>query len=497
MDEQRYTLGVVYRADTPDAHGEYMTREELRKAAWDYALNARQVGLFHVDGTGGHGDAVESFLWPDGAPDWEVTGADGEPVAVVKSGDWLMGTVWSPGAWQLIKSGRINGLSMQGVAVRRETPASVTKSRRPPVPGKQKKAAGVPVQLVKAKISNVDGVDGPANETPFLVMKAAVMPGDEDETEQPGDEAAGDGVMVEVESADTADEPAGDEQEAAAVEPGETPGDAAWEKQDAAAAEKAAALLAGLKTQIDGLIEREMAEDSDADVSMLQMACSDLDWVLGVIAKFSFTEQADSDAAKSEPPADATDEAGDGSATDEEEGATVTKSATMDEVTALIDSKFSEVMKAVEALKPSAPATTETPTEEPATAVTEVVKQSDTDVSEVLKSTLPKVLEPVTKAMGQLAELVAGVSERLKAVEAQDALAGPLLKGAHVQAAQSQSHLWGQRPNGDPYAAHLPGGIDSREQLTKAVAAISDPRARDEAGRELALATHPLFSAKQ
>lgn len=488
-EELRYTLGLVYKANVPDAHGEYMTREELRKAAWNYAVNSRKVGLFHMDGTGGHGVPVDSFLWPDGAPDWEVKGADGEPVVVVKSGDWLMGVVWSPPAWQLIKSGRINGLSMQGLAVRREEPASVTKSRRPPVPGKQKKPTGVPVQLVKAEIENVDGVNGPANETPFLVMKAAVMPGD-DEDEMT---AEGDGLTVEVEA--PTDEPTGDEPEAAAVEPGETPGDAAWEKEDAAAAEKAATLLAGLKGQIDALIEREMAEDSEADVSMLQMACSDLDWVLGVIAKFSFTEGADSDAAKNEPPAEA-DEAGDGSATDEEEADTVAKSVTMDEVTALVEDKFSAVMKAVEALKPSpsAPAETETPTDKAADVAEPVVKQADTDV-EVLKSLLLKAQEPTTKAVGHLAEVVAGVLERVSAMEAQDAPGGPLLKSAHVQAAQS--HLWGERPNGDPYRNHLPGGIDSPELLSKAVAAISDPRARDEAGRDIAVAMHPLFSNKQ
>lgn len=482
MDEQRYTLGVVYKADTPDAHGEFMTREELRKAAWDYAVNAREVGVFHADGTGGNGIPVESFLWPDGAPDWEVKGTDGSTVVVIKSGDWLMGNVWSPGAWQLIKSGRINGLSMQGLAVRRETPASVTKSRgRPTVPTKQRKATGVPVQLVKAKIDRVDGVDGPANEVPFLVMKAAtvIVEGDDMGTDMPAEiEDEGSGI------------------EPAEVQPGETPGDSAWEKQDAATAQKAAAIVANLRGQVEGLISRELAENEAADVWALQDAMCGLDWVLSTLAKFSFEEQAESEAAgereaETEP---ADDEAGDGSATDEEE-ATVTKSATMDEVTALVEGKFSEVMKAVEALKPSAPAETETPTEETATAAEPVVKQADSDVSEVLKSTLPLVLEPVTKAMGQLAELIAGVSGRLAAVEAQDAKTGPLLKGAHVQAAQS--HLWGERPNGDPYAAHLPGGIDTPELLTKAVAAISDPRARDEAGRELAVAMHPLFSNRQ
>lgn len=489
MDELRYTLGLVYKADTPDAHGEYMTREELRKAAWNYAVNGREVGVFHADGTGGNGTPVDSFLWPDGAPDWAVQGADGEPVVVVKSGDWLMGVVWSQGAWDLIKSGRINGLSMQGLAVRREDPAPVAKSRRPPVPTKQRKATGVPVQLVKAKIDRVDGVDGPANEVPFLVMKAAVMPGGDEDEMQPGMD--GDGLTVEVE-APADDTATGDEPEAADVQPGETPGDAEWETQDSQNAEKAATLLAGIKAQVSELIQRELAEDDSADVSMLEMACSDLDWVLGVIAKYSFTEQAEADAAKENPPTDG--EAGDGSATEEEEADTVAKSVTIEQVTALVEDKFSAVMKAVEALKPSAPAEPETTTGHAATAAEPVVKQTD-NVSEVLKSTLPQVLEPVTKAVGQLAELIAGVSERLAAVEAQDAKAGPLLKGAHVQ--DAQSHLWGQRPNGDPYAAHLPGGIDTPERLSKAVAAIADPRARDEAGRDLALAMHPLFSNKQ
>lgn len=478
MDELRYTLGLVYKADTPDAHGEYMTREELRKAAWDYAVNAHETGVFHVDGTGGNGVPVESFLWPDGAPDWEVKDPDGNTVVVIKSGDWLMGSLWSQGAWNLIKSGRINGLSMQGVAVRRETPASVTKSRRPPVPTKQRKATGVPVQLVKAKIDRVDGVDGPANEVPFLLMKAAtvIVEGDDMGSDMPA-EVEDEGIGIDP----------------AEVQPGETPGDSAWEKQDAATAQKAAAIVANLRGQVEGLISRELAENEAADVWALQDAMCGLDWVLSTLAKFSFEEQAESEAA-GEREAE-TEPADDGSATEEEEADTVAKSVTIEEVTALVEGKFTEVMKAVEALKPSAPATTETPTEEPATAATEVVKQSDTDVSAVLKSTLPTALEPITKAMEAVATVLANVSERLTAVEAQDAKGGPLLKSAHVQAAQS--HLWGERPNGDPYRSHLPGGIDSPELLSKAVAAISDPRARDEAGRDIAVAMHPLFSNKQ
>lgn len=120
MDEQRYTLGLVYKANVPDAHGEYATPEDLRAAAWDYAVNGREVGLYHVDGTtGGSGVPVESYIYQ--GPDWVIKAVDGSTVTITE-GDWLMGVVWSPGAWQLIKSGRVNGLSMQGVAYRRAEP---------------------------------------------------------------------------------------------------------------------------------------------------------------------------------------------------------------------------------------------------------------------------------------------------------------------------------------------------------------------------------------
>lgn len=356
------------------------------------------------------------------------------------------------------------------------------------------KTGGIPVQLVKVKVKNVDGVDGPANETPFLMMKSAIVPGEDDGQEDDG--AAG--VEVDVE-AEPDDSQADDEPEAAEVEPGETPGDSAWEKQDSATATKAATMLASIKQLVCDLIGREQAEDSDADVSQLQDMMCGLDWVLGGLAKFSFTEGADSDAAAdAEKNGDqADDDTESGSAPDDEE-APVTKAVTTEDVTSivtgLVNEKFTQVMKAVEALKPSTPAETKPSTEDAATAAQPVVKQAD-EVSEVLKSTLPHVLKPITKAMGDLAEVVAGMSERLAAVEAQDAQAGPLLKGAQPQV---PSHLWGERPDLDPYRGYLPGGLNTPEALAKAVGGIQDPRARDEAGRDIALAMHPLlFSNKQ
>lgn len=131
-DELRYTLTVGYPADTPDAavardgHLDFASPAEVRKAAWGFMRN-NEVGARHEDGTEGAGTIVESYLWPDGAPDWHIAAPDGSEV-VIKSGDWLIGTVWKEAAWQGFKTGEYGGTSMQGTASRRKpTPADVAR----------------------------------------------------------------------------------------------------------------------------------------------------------------------------------------------------------------------------------------------------------------------------------------------------------------------------------------------------------------------------------
>jgi hypothetical protein len=124
--QQRYTLGLAYPADRIDAHTEYMTAPELEAAAWEYVAKHRDVGLYHAEGTLGHGVVVESYIYR--GPDWTLPNAvDGREV-VIKAGDWLMGVQWDVPAWSLIEKGLagipggIDGLSMQGRAIRVPTP---------------------------------------------------------------------------------------------------------------------------------------------------------------------------------------------------------------------------------------------------------------------------------------------------------------------------------------------------------------------------------------
>jgi hypothetical protein len=121
--EQRYVLGIAYQAGPDpriakgvDGGRDYFTAEELEKAAWSLMRNGPRSGLFHIDGTdadGGAAQIVESYIYRNDEP-WDL--GDG---VVVRKGDWLVGAILTPRAWELHKAGKINGLSPQGVARRR------------------------------------------------------------------------------------------------------------------------------------------------------------------------------------------------------------------------------------------------------------------------------------------------------------------------------------------------------------------------------------------
>lgn len=121
--EQRYVLALAYQAGMDDrivkgADGsrDYFTPAELEKAAWSFLNGSPEIGLYHVDGTAGHARVVESYVWRGN--DWPVIAPDGSE-QVVKAGDWLLGLQLDDVAWQLYKSGRVSGVSIQGSARRR------------------------------------------------------------------------------------------------------------------------------------------------------------------------------------------------------------------------------------------------------------------------------------------------------------------------------------------------------------------------------------------
>jgi putative serine protease XkdF len=125
MPEQQYLLTVAYQAGRDeritkgqDGARDFFSPAELEKAAWLFMKSARDVGLFHLDGTTGCAQVVESYIWR--GDDWALTAADGTE-QIVKSGDWLVGLLCDDVAWNLYKSGRISGVSPQGRAARRRS----------------------------------------------------------------------------------------------------------------------------------------------------------------------------------------------------------------------------------------------------------------------------------------------------------------------------------------------------------------------------------------
>jgi len=141
-EEQRLLIGIAYQAGADprirkgqDGGRDFFEPAELEKAAHSFMLNGQQHGLFHVDGSEGAARPVESFIYRNAVP-WvvsdsvtvnkalaelavEVEKCAGPDDQIVRPGDWCLGAILSPKAWELYKSGRISGWSPQGVARRR------------------------------------------------------------------------------------------------------------------------------------------------------------------------------------------------------------------------------------------------------------------------------------------------------------------------------------------------------------------------------------------
>lgn len=125
-DDRHFVTGIVYEPMTEDAHGNYMTADEIAKAAYWFAKNGNKVDLQHnfvsEEGTA----VVESWI---AKTDCDIGGE------TVKEGTWLMTVeINDDSLWQSIQNGEITGLSMGGLGVYAQedtdlSSASVTKAQ--------------------------------------------------------------------------------------------------------------------------------------------------------------------------------------------------------------------------------------------------------------------------------------------------------------------------------------------------------------------------------
>lgn len=107
--EKHYVTGVVYEPMAADSQGNYMTGDEIAKAAHWFMKNQGSVDIQHCFEKAAGVEVVESFV---AKSDMEIDGEN------IKKGTWLMtAEVTDDDVWDAIQKGEITGFSMGGVGV--------------------------------------------------------------------------------------------------------------------------------------------------------------------------------------------------------------------------------------------------------------------------------------------------------------------------------------------------------------------------------------------
>ena len=121
-EESHYVTGVVYEPLAEDTQGNFMTEDEIRKAAYWFAKNSDKVDLQHSFEEAKDISVVESYVT---LCDMEI---DGEAVS---KGTWLITTeVQNPEVWEKIQKGEISGYSMAGIGNYSEADTKVEKNAK-------------------------------------------------------------------------------------------------------------------------------------------------------------------------------------------------------------------------------------------------------------------------------------------------------------------------------------------------------------------------------
>lgn len=110
IDEQMISYEIIYEPETPDLHGQWMSKDTLFKAQQDFK-KAQEIGavtenLYHLFDTESW-KIVDHWIQPE--IDVTVT----ETGEVIKAGSWVAKVQYTPETWELKKAGVIGGLSLQ------------------------------------------------------------------------------------------------------------------------------------------------------------------------------------------------------------------------------------------------------------------------------------------------------------------------------------------------------------------------------------------------
>ena len=121
--DSHYVTGIVYEPMTEDSQGDYMTEEEIRKAAHWFAKNGDGIDIQHNFEKFEKAEVVENWI---AKADFEIGKEK------VKKGTWLMTVeITDPDVWAAVEKGEITGFSMGGTGIYSEDdvdPDSLSKS---------------------------------------------------------------------------------------------------------------------------------------------------------------------------------------------------------------------------------------------------------------------------------------------------------------------------------------------------------------------------------
>ncbi len=105
--ESHYVTGIVYEPMVEDAHGDFMSEDEITKAAYRFTKSGNKIDLQHSFEPMPGASVVESWI---AKTDFDL---DGESV---RKGTWLMTVeITDAAVWDAIEKGDITGFSMGGV----------------------------------------------------------------------------------------------------------------------------------------------------------------------------------------------------------------------------------------------------------------------------------------------------------------------------------------------------------------------------------------------
>lgn len=145
-NETHYVTGIVYEPMVEDTDGNYMTEEEIAKAAHWFMKNAGKADIQHCFEKAENVEVVESFV---AKSDMEIEGQ------TIKKGTWLMTMeVGDTDVWERIEKGEITGFSMGGKGAYSEVDVDISDPENP-----VEKTGGKKVLKALAKMFGMEVVE--------------------------------------------------------------------------------------------------------------------------------------------------------------------------------------------------------------------------------------------------------------------------------------------------------------------------------------------------